>query len=42
MAAVKGLDVIIDTSLSFQAHAYNVFRIVFFYFRNIAKIENTI
>lgn len=36
-AAVKDLGVIIDPSLSFQAHVDNINRIAFFHPRNIAK-----
>lgn len=39
-ATVKDLGVIIDSSLSFEAHADNITRIAFFHLRNTAKIRN--
>ncbi|KAI5612458.1 hypothetical protein C0J50_1126, partial [Silurus asotus] len=36
----KDLGVIIDPSLSFEAHLNNITRIAFFFLRNIAKIRN--
>ncbi|XP_053337496.1 uncharacterized protein LOC128509691, partial [Clarias gariepinus] len=39
-ATVKDLDVIIDSSLSFEAHVDNITRIAFFHLRNIARIKN--
>ncbi|XP_053477756.1 uncharacterized protein LOC128605914 [Ictalurus furcatus] len=38
--AVKDLEVIIDSSLSFDAYVDNITRIAFFHLRNISKIRN--
>ncbi|KAF4085663.1 hypothetical protein AMELA_G00097960 [Ameiurus melas] len=38
-SAVKDLGVIIDSSLSFDAHVDNITRIAFFHLRNISKIK---
>ncbi|KAF7690371.1 hypothetical protein HF521_012175, partial [Silurus meridionalis] len=38
--AVKDLGVIIDSSLSFEAHMNNITRIAFFHLKKIAKIRN--
>ncbi|KAI5608234.1 hypothetical protein C0J50_6903, partial [Silurus asotus] len=39
--AVKDLGVIIDPSLSFEAHVNNITRIAFFYLRNMMSLQDT-